>query len=342
MAEIRMGVIGVGTMGKMHAEVYYRLPQTRLVALADINLERAKEVAAGMGGNIRCYDDYEKLLGDPEIDAVSIALPDHVHKEPVIAALQAGKHVLVEKPLATTLADCDRMLKIADVSGKILMVNYTHRWAPPYAKAKELLTEGKLGNPIMAYARKSDVIKVVTELWPWLADSTPPAFLSSHDIDLVRWFFESEAKSVYARGVRRVLQNKGINTLDAAQALVEFENGAIATFESGWIYPNTFPTYTDSYIELVTERGVIHLDRKQEIVEVADEDTFSFPKISISCRIDGRLEGAFKWCLEHFIQCIKENKEPYTSGRNARQVAEIVEAIHRSIESGQPVSLPLC
>ena len=341
MSEIRIGVIGVGTMGRMHAEVYRALPQTKLVALADSNLERAKEIAALADDHVRCYDNYEKLLRDPEVDAVSIALPDSAHKEPVTAALQAGKHVLVEKPLATTLADCDRMLEVAKSSGKILMVNYTHRWAPPYAKAKELMASGKLGGPIMAYARKSDVIKVVTELWPWLAESTPPAFLSSHDIDLVRWFFESEAKSVYARGVKRVLKGKGIDTLDVAQALVEFENGAIATFESGWIYPDTFPTYTDSYIELVAERGVIHLDRKQEIVEVADEDAYTFPKISISCRIDGRLEGAFKWCLEHFIQCIKENKEPFTSARNARQVAEIVEAIHRSIESGQPVSLPL-
>lgn len=338
---IRAGVIGAGTMGSQHAEVYNDLAMTELVAIADTNLERARVVASKMGSHVRCYNSYEKMLKDADIDAVSIAIPDHAHREPVLAALDAGKHVLVEKPLATTLAHCDEMLKVTRESKKILMVNYTHRWAPPYAKAKELLDEGKMGNLIMAYARKNDTMKVVTDLWPWLADSTPPAFLSSHDIDLVRWYANSEVKSVYARGVKRILKSKGIDTLDVAQALVEFENGAIATFESGWIYPNSFPTNTDSYVELVAENGVIHLDRKKEVVEVSDDVSYSLPKTSISFRVEGRLEGAFKWSLEHFVNCIVEGREPITSAQEARQVAEIVEAIHLSIETGQPINLPL-
>jgi len=216
------------------------------------------------------------------------------------------------------------------------MVNYSHRWASPYAKAKEIFDSGKIGKPVMAYARKNDTINIIKE-WPWLANSTPPAFLSSHDIDLVRWFFNSEVKSVYARCYDKILKSKLINTLNAVQALVEFDNGAIATFESAWIYPNAFPTTTDSYIELVGEKGVIHLDRKKEIIEVADEESFYYPKISISSRIEGQLEGAFKLSLKHFVKCVLEGKEPLTSVFVARQVAEVVEAIHRSLESGQPI-----
>jgi predicted dehydrogenase len=341
MKRIRAGVIGAGKMGSMHAEVYNDLAITELVAIADTNFERARVLASRIGSDVRCYDSYENMLRDADIDAVSIAIPDHAHKEPVLAALESGKHVLVEKPLATKLVDCDEMLEFSRESEKILMVNYTHRWAPPYAKAKELLDDSRMGDLIMAYARKNDTIRVVTDYLPWLAKSTPPAFLSSHDIDLVRWYANSEAKSVYAKGVKRILKSKGFNTLDVAQALVEFENGAIATFESGWIYPNSFPTDTDSYVELVTEHGVIHLDRKKEIVEAADDVSYRLPKTSISFRVEGRLEGAFKSSLEHFINCILTGKEPLTSAQEARQVAEIVEAIHLSIETGQPISLPL-
>jgi len=332
-----VGLIGAGTMGRMHAEVFNALDNVQFKAITDLDISRTKKVINEIGcKNVEYYSNYEDMLKNSEIDAVVIAIPDNLHTEPVIASLKAGKHVLVEKPLATTLEDCDKMIAMAKKSNKILMVNYTHRWAPPYAKAKEIFDSGKIGKPVMAYARKNDTINVIKE-WPWLANSTPPAFLSSHDIDLVRWFFDSEVKSVYARCYDKILKSKSINTLDPVQALVEFENGAIATFESAWIYPNTFPTATDSYIELVAEKGVIHLDRKKEIVEVADEESFFYPKLSISSRIEGQLEGAFKLCLEHFVKCAIGGKEPLTSGFAARQVAEVVEAIHGSLKSGQPI-----
>ena len=341
MERIKVGLIGAGSMGKMHAEVFADLPMTELVAIADLNIERAEAVANLVGKKGKCYQNYKMIIDDNEIDAVVVATPDHLHKEPVISALQAGKHVLVEKPLATTLADCNEIVATAEKSGKVLMVNYTHRWAPPYAEAKNVIDSGKIGFPVMAYARKNDTINVITEWLPWLANSTPPAFLSSHDIDLIHWFFNSEAKVVYAQAFDNILKSKKINTLDAVQAFVRFENEAIATFESCWIYPNSFPTSTDSYIEIVFEKGVIHLDRKKEIMEVADESNFTYPKLSISHRVGGKLEGAFRSSILHFIDSIIENKKPLTSGEEARKVAEIVEAIHLSIKKGQPIFLPL-
>ncbi len=339
-AQIGMAVIGAGIMGKLHARVYNQLPQCRLVAVADLNGERARSLAAELGG-VDWYEDYAAMLADERIQAVSVATPDHLHRQPVIDCLQAGRHVLVEKPLATSLADCDAMMAAERATGKRLMVNYTHRWAPPYAVAKQRLTQGAMGQPVMAYARKNDTIYVPTEMCPWLAQSSSADFLSSHDIDLVRWYFGLEAESVYARGVKRVLKARGIDIYDAIQALVTFRGGAIATFESSWIYPNTFPTATDSFIELVMEAGVIHLDRKQEIVDACDAGAYTFPKVSINYEIDGRIEGAFRCCLEHFARCIQEDRPPLVSSTDGRKVAEIVTAIHLSLESGGIVPLPL-
>lgn len=340
MNKIRIGVIGLGTMGSKHAEVFNDLADTEVKALVDLDIERAKEIRQNLNIDAPIYQDYKQMLKANEVDAVAIALPDSMHKEPVMEALGAGKHVLVEKPLATTLDDCDQMIHFAEKQNKILMVNYTHRWAAQYYRTKEIVDSGKIGNIAMAYARKNDTIGVVKR-WPWLSESTPSAFLSSHDIDLVRWYMGCEAKSVYARAYAKVLKKIGYDTLDVVQALVEFENGAIATFESGWIYPDTFPTATDSYIELVGENGVIHIDRKSETLEYATPEVYEYPKLMISYRVNGKIYGAFRSCLEHFVECLQTGKEPITSGKESRQVAEIVEGIHRSIASGQVIKLPL-
>lgn len=333
-------VVGAGTMGKRHARVYQELRDVDLVAVVDSDESRAKELAGHLGG-VEWHTDYRALLEDARIAGITVATPDHLHRNPVIECLEAGKHVLVEKPLATTLEECDAILRTERESGKVLMVNYNHRWAPPYAVAKQAIQDESKGKPVMAYARKNDTIYVPTEMLSWSAGTSPASFLSSHDIDLVRWFFGREVRTVYARGIRRILKEKGIDTFDAIQAMVEFDGGAIATFESSWIYPNTYPTLTDSFIELILEKGSIHVDRKAEMVEVSDEKAYQYPTLSISCEIGGRIEGAFKYAIEHFIDCIREERQPDVSGADGRAVAEIVEAIHRSIRTNQVIHLPL-
>lgn len=340
MRKVKIGVIGIGTMGELHVNVFSDLTNSEVKAVVDFDIEKAKNVCTKMGIDVSIYKDYNDMLKDSNIDAVAIAVPDSMHKDPVIASLQAGKHVIVEKPLATKLDDCDEMIRSSEKYGKILMVNYSHRWAASYYKAKEIIDSGEIGSLAMAYARKNDTIGIIN-MWKWLIDSTPVAFLSSHDIDLIRWYMGCEAKSVYAKAYAKVLKGKGYNTIDAVQALVEFTNGAIATFESGWIYPDTFPTLTDSYIELVGEHGVIHLDRKRESFEYAIPEKYSYPKLSISYKVNGKIHGAFRLSLEHFIDCIIKGIQPLTSGYEARNVAEIVEGIHRSIEQGEIITFPL-
>src|SRR5690606_10238253 len=113
---------------------------------------------------------------------------------------------------------------------------------------------------------------------PWAASTTCAWFLSSHDIDLVCWMFDDQVETVYASAVYGQLRDRGIDTPDAIQAQCRFRGGGVATFESCWIYPNTFPTMTDSFVEVVGERGVIHLDRKQEQIEIATEQRYEYPR----------------------------------------------------------------
>lgn len=337
MDKIGFGIIGAGIMGEKHARVFSELPYSRVVAVADLDEKKAKRVAVKYGG--RNYSDYKKLLEDPHIRAVCVATPDFLHFEPVIAALDAGKDVLVEKPLATSLSEARKIVEKAKDSKSKLMVNYTHRWAAPYANAMLSIKNGDIGEAIMAYARKNDTLWVPTEMMNWADKTSPADYLSTHDIDLVRWFFKSEIKLVYAQGVSKVLKKRKINTEDAIQAAVKFENGAIATFESAWIYPDSFPTPTDSFIELVGTEGVIHIDRKKESVEISSKDKYSFPKISLESEIDGSLQGGFRLCLEYFLKSILEDRSPEPSAEDGLKIVEIVEAIHQSLEKEKPITL---
>src|SRR5260221_12490600 len=137
MDKIGFGVIGTGIVGgAWHAHVYSRAPRAKLVAVCDLNEQRANEIGKKYGAE-KVYSDYRKLLENPEIKAVSIATPDFAHREIAVAAAEAGKHILVEKPLATTVEDAEAIVKAAKKAGVKLMVDFHNRVNPPFAGAKE-------------------------------------------------------------------------------------------------------------------------------------------------------------------------------------------------------------
>jgi predicted dehydrogenase len=134
--------------------------------------------------------------------------------------------------------------------------------------------------------------------------------------------------------VKRVLVAQGIDTYDMVQAQVRYASGAIATFEAGWIYPNTFPTMVDSFIEVVGEQGHLHFDRKRESLEMSTPERFTFPKTFLSADVFGTLRGAFPSCLDDFITAIRKDLVPFVGPRDGRRVTATLVAIHESLENG--------
>lgn len=330
---IGVGVIGAGIMGQAHAASLAMDARTRLVGTAGLPRASAESLAEAHGGY--STDDYTALLEDPEIDYVTVATPDHLHHRICSEAINAGKHVFVEKPLTTSLEEADQLITLATSAERVLMTCFNHRWIPAYAEAKARLQAGDVGRPRMAYARKNDRIYVPTEMLSWADNTTCAWFLSSHDIDLVSWFFNARPVSAYAVSARGVLENKGIETLDSVQALVRYDSGAFATFESCWIYPNSFPTMTDSFIEVVGEDGVIHLPRTDDQIQLAREGAFEYPRLSIGADVHGQRLGAVTAALHHMTTCVAEGREPLVTASSSRDVIAVLDAIHRSIDSGQ-------
>ncbi len=339
MDKVRIGVIGLGIMGQQYLKIYSALPQAEVAAVADVDEERLRQVAEQFGIAPQ-YTDYRRMIEEAALDAVVVATPDFAHFEPARAVLQAGKHCLIEKPITTSVAEADELLGLARQSGSKVQVAYNHRWLGPYHYGKQAILKGEIGTPLAGYARKNDTIFVATEYISWAARSTSAWFLSSHDIDLMRWFFAAEPVEARAWGRREVLRARGVDTWDLIQAQVKFSSGAIATFESAWIYPNTFPTIVDSFVEVVGSEGHLHFDRKRESIEISTPRGFSYPKNFLNAEIFGRSRGAFPACVEDFLAAILEDRQPQVTALDGRQVTAALEAIHRSLDTGETVPIP--
>jgi predicted dehydrogenase len=340
MKKYKVGIVGAGIMGDIHARVYRLNPLTELVAVCDINKEKAQSFAKNFNLT-SVYDSYQLMFNECELDIVSVCTPDFAHSEPTIAATNKKIHVLVEKPLATDLQDSLDIITAAKNNHVKVMAQFSHRWVPAYRQAKDLIARKEAGSPVLAYTRKNDIISVPTEMIvSWVNQTNPSWFLSSHDIDLVCWYFDVEPVEVYASAVYKVLKAKGLETPDAIQAQVKFADGSLATFESCWIYPDTFPTMVDSWVQIVCENQVIQLDRKYEQLEIATPLKHEYPRNLLAYNFENNeVHGAVPLSINHFIRCVDEDLEPLVTLQSSLTVTRILDAIQKSIETDSRIKL---
>jgi predicted dehydrogenase len=259
MASAGFALVGAGTFGERHAQAYSRHPAAELVAVCDVRAERAAEVADRYGAGY-ATDDLARVLADPAVQAVSVATPDHLHRAVAVACAEAGKHLLVEKPLATTVADAEAIVEAARRSGVTLMVDFHNRVNPPMLHAREAIRRGEIGQPRYVYARLSNTTFVPTEMLRWARGSSALWFLASHMVDVVRWMLADEPARVYAVSRSGVLRDLGVDAPDFHVATVEFRGGAVAVFEHAWILPRSQPVVKDLKLEILGSQGAIGID----------------------------------------------------------------------------------
>ncbi len=337
METIRIGVIGLGSMGKQYARVYSEHPLSTLVAVCARRPEQVEEFHQRYGA--AGYTDHRQMLERKDLDAVVVATPDAYHFVFARDVLESGRHVLVEKPLTMSTVEADELNRIARRVNRKIQVAFNHRWLSAYYQTWKSIAAGEIGMPLAGYARKNDTIYVATKHIKWAGSTTSAWFLSSHDIDLIRWWLNSEPVEVRAWGRQEVLVKMGIPTYDIIQAQVKFASGAFVTFESGWVYPDTFPSTVDSFMEVIGTSGHVHLDRKRESIEISTAKKFSYPKGFLISDTFGRLRGAFPLCLEDFLLAIRDDTEPHVTGVDGRQVTAVLEAIHESLRTGNSVAV---
>jgi predicted dehydrogenase len=332
---LNVAVVGAGLFGQVHLHAYHQHPKANLALVCDLSEERRRNANEKFGA--QTCDDYRIVAEDDSIDAVSVVTPDTMHREVVTAMLEAGKHVLVEKPLATNLEDARAMIATAKKSGNHLMVDFQNRWNPPMTAAKEHIVGGGFGQPVMASARLANRLSVPRDMLAWAGQSGPHWFLYPHIIDMVCWLFDRQARRVTAKGHRGVLREMGIDTYDAIQALVEFDDCS-ATFETAWIIPDSFPNNVDFNMTLFGTKSRIGIPRTSAI-DIADSEKFGWPNYGANQDIHGRQEG---WQLSpvfHWIDALLEGREPLCKPEEAFHNTAIICAIEESITSGQKLDV---
>ncbi len=339
MDSIGIGIIGCGIWGTIHAQTFSSSPFTQLKIVCDMDKDRAEHLSQKFGAD-KYTTDYQEILSDPGITAISIATPDHTHTQIVLDALHAGKHVLVEKPLATTVKDCKQILAARNVSGSILMVDFHNHWNIPFMHVKKMVESGELGDLHMINIRLNDTIYVPTKMLSWASKSSPVHFLGSHVVDLIRWITGDEIIKVYSVSRSEVLREKGIYTPDFYQSILEFSRGTTAYVENCWILPESSPNIFEFKGDFTGSKGStsVNVSHHRMIEKYTEEET-GFPDVSGVVDRYGQALGFCTASIEHFIDCVQNNIQPMVTGEDGLVATQVVEAMEESARTGHPVKL---
>ncbi|HUL77912.1 MAG TPA: Gfo/Idh/MocA family oxidoreductase [Vicinamibacteria bacterium] len=331
---MKIGIVGAGIWGSNHALALSSHPPGELTMICDSDGARARRLAEKHGC---AWTTSLDELADSDVQAVTVATPDHLHAAPTLRMLAAAKHVLVEKPLATTVTEARKMVEAAESAGVKFMVDFHARWHPLFMGAKGYAESGQLGDPVVAYARLSNTLYVPTEMLRWSGNSGPEWFLFPHVMDVVRWILGSEPVEVFARGHRGVLEKRGLDCWDAIQALVEFENGAICTFETSWVLPSSYTNVVDNRLSLVGSKGGLEI--KNEPALWAFTDRFHTPFSSESVTRYGKAWGFQYESIRYFVDCVANDVTPEAGGRDGLVATAMIEASLKSLRERRPVRM---
>jgi predicted dehydrogenase len=334
------GVIGAGILGEEHALVFSHTPEIELVAVCDVNADRAKAIAEKFGART-WYTDYQELLKNPDIQAVSIATPDFAHRDITLAAAQAKKDILVEKPLATSLKEAEEIAVAVKTAGVKLMVDYQNRVNPPFVAAKKSIEAGEIGRPAYGYIRLSNTTWVPMEMLTWGSKSSSLWFLGIHCIDMVRWLLADEVKRVYAVTRSGILKDLGVDTQDFHVAIAEFSKGAVVTIENAWILPRSQPMVYEFKLELLGSKGQVNVNTSHHAaIEKHVDGKMAYGDVFGTTPTGPRRLGGFvKEAIAQFVDAVLYDQPVLGSVEDGLAGVRVADAIERSEASGQPVDL---
>lgn len=345
--KIKVTVIGAG-IGQIHLQGYKGNPDVEIAAVVDLNEDRARQAATEYGAKAS-YSQYADALADPEIDAVSVCTPNFLHAEVVAASLQAGKHVLCEKPMADTLENAQKIVKLADAArakGQIFMMGMNNRFRRDSQYLKAAVESGNLGE--VYYARCGWVRRNgIPGLGGWfttkaLSGGGPLIDLGVHMIDLTMFLMGnpkpvSAFGSTYAKFGPRGLGGSSYGAKaegtpvydveDFAAGMIKFDNGATLSVEASWA---SHVKSERTYVSLLGTEGGADLDPLAIYTTSEGVEVDTVPNV----RAEG---GGHIQETEHFIKCIQTGKEPISTAEQGLHILQILDAIYRSAESGHEV-----
>ena len=337
MEKLNVAVIGVGIYGIHHVDVYKQNPFVELTAVCDFSADIRKMAEEKYG--VRTYETVEELLDSEKLDAVSIATPDHLHVEPALACINHGLNVLIEKPLAITVADCKSIMDAAEKNNVRVAVDFHKRWDPAAIYTFNQLNESENGYPIRGYMNMDDMIDVPTKWFKWGNSSDPVDFLGVHCVDLMRWYMGCEVTEVYSVGSKKLLPSMGVDTYDSVQSMITFENGCTWMLENSWVLTSGFAKANDSRTSILTSEKYIRINNQDRGVEMVDNEKSHTPNVFFFNDFNNKVVGFGADPINSFVDCLIDGSDFVADVYDGLQAARVTEAIHKSLEIGDRVKL---
>ncbi len=323
--KLRIGVIGCGGLGKRQAQIAKETEGVDLVGVADVNEDSARQVAEELQIGLAA-GEYGELLA-ANLDAVLVVTPTYTHKEIVLAAADAGLDVFCEKPMATSVGDCDEMIAATDAAGVQLMVGYVLRFYPAYAAMKEMTENGRLGEVRLAWAVRMGG-RPPAGIGAWRREKEKVGGLysaSCHQMDLLLWM---GGPATEVTGHVNWGSFEDTDTEDSILVSWWAENGAFGSLHSSQLYGVGGSEFglggTEGSVKLLDSNTIMFADHE------GNQETIEFDPVN-GLAIE----------LGHFFDCCRSGEENCIPGKAGRDSLEMFEAAYRSSERRQPVSLPL-
>ena len=355
--KINFGIIGCGWIGDLkHLPNYSKHPDTKIAALCDVDEKKMEQSIKKFNlDSVKTYTDYREMVQDPNLDAVVVATPNKLHCEMTVAAFQAGKHVLCEKPMATSAADARKMIDASRKAGKKLSVGFQWRFRPECLYIKDLCDSGALGE--IYYAKAHGLRRRGVPTWgsymdPDLNGGGVLWDGAPHSLDFTLWAMNNyEPHSVKANIYRKMWDQPvgnpwgewdpaKFNVEDTGFALITMKNGATIYLEAAWII--NVAEGSDMKTTLCgTKAGVDMFDEGGVRINLVQNGKMAITKPEVK---PGWMPGPpppmpWDWEAKHWVDCLKNNTEPFVKAEEAFVVTQIIEAVYESARTGHTVYL---
>jgi len=342
--EIGVGLVGAGLIGDQHALAFTRVPAAAILAVADVDQARARQVAARYGIP-HAYGDYRRLLERDDIDMLCIGIPNDLHRDVVVAAAGAGKHIVCEKPLARTLAEADEMLAATERAGVKLMYAELICFAPRYVRAKELIEEGAVGRVFQI--KHGETHYGPHSEWFWRGERSGGGVMMDmgcHSIEIIRWLYDKPMIESVTAELGTFVHGHRTDLEDHALVIIRFEGDRIGFIETSWAKPGGM----DDRLDILGSAGTCHGDM------MAQSSLFTYSDVGYGYSVEKGNTTGYSFTvaeeyynygmpqeMQHFTDCVLNDRTPIETGRDGRVSLEVIYAAYRSAAAGKRVAFPL-
>jgi predicted dehydrogenase len=326
---LKVAILGAGTMGRVHSQAYINIPNAEVAAVCDIIEEKGKNIARIHKANY--YNDFDCMMNNENIDMIDICIPTYLHKEYALKAIDGGKHVFCEKPIALNVKDAQEMVKAAEEKGVKFSVGHVVRFFPAYENAVNVVKSNKIGTPKLIRTTRTGAYP----LWSWDdwysnydLSGGPLIDLVIHDFDWIRYNF-GEIKRVYARTFNGKVHHK-----EHCLVTLRLQNGAIAHVEGSWAYPDG--SLFGTTFEVIGTKGQIEFDSRQSAPIKKHISKGSGVNVSLDTPLE-YWDEPYTSEIQSFVDCIVNKTTPLVTGQEAIKSLKVSLAAVESSITGKPV-----